>query len=190
MNPNFSKADNIIRILIIVLSLSVIIGGLVVFLIQTNILSLPDNILSSLQSSSSSQKSITGTYSELSNSSISSLDKYQILFFYGDNCPACDQLDKDIKANLEKIPSDVAINKIKYGQDKELEEKYNIKGDSSFVLLDKNSTLIVVNRGITTLEGVENLVKYYRNYNPSQYPSKEKTVSSMSSADSSSIQAE
>lgn len=65
-----------------------------------------------------------------------------VLFFRASWCPTCVGLDKDIKANLEKIPSGLTILDVNYDNSAELKKKYGVTYQHTFVQVNKDGTLI------------------------------------------------
>lgn len=69
-------------------------------------------------------------------------DLKRVLFFYANWCPICGPLDKEIKANLNKIPEDLEIIRVNYedsdtdSEEKALAQKYGITYQHTFVQID------------------------------------------------------
>lgn len=74
-----------------------------------------------------------------------------VLFFRASWCPTCIALDKDIKANLSKIPSDLAILDVNYDNSSDLKKKYGVTYQHTFVQVDKDGNLIKKWSGSGTL---------------------------------------
>lgn len=59
-----------------------------------------------------------------------------LIFFYASWCPSCRTLDRDIRGNIDNIPSDVTILIADYDNSAELKQKYGITTQHSFVQVD------------------------------------------------------
>jgi len=82
-----------------------------------------------------------------------------VLFFRASWCPTCRALDADIKANLSKIPSDLAVLDINYDDSAALKQKYGVTYQHTFVQVDKDGTLIKKWSGSPTLTALVAEVK-------------------------------
>jgi thiol-disulfide isomerase/thioredoxin len=66
----------------------------------------------------------------------------RVLFFYANWCPTCKVADESFNANLDKLPSNLALIKINYSDsetdasEKELARKYGITYQHTFVQID------------------------------------------------------
>jgi thioredoxin 1 len=65
-----------------------------------------------------------------------------VLFFRASWCPTCRAVDADIKTNLSKIPSSLAILDVNYDTASELKKKYGVTYQHTFVQVDTNGNLI------------------------------------------------
>jgi thiol-disulfide isomerase/thioredoxin len=65
-----------------------------------------------------------------------------VLFFKASWCPTCRAVDKDIMANLGKIPGDVSVLKVDYDNSTELKKKYGVTYQHTFVQVDKDGNMI------------------------------------------------
>jgi thioredoxin 1 len=74
-----------------------------------------------------------------------------VLFFRASWCPTCIAVDKDIKANLSKIPSDLAILDVNYDNSSDLKKKYGVTYQHTFVQVDKDGNMIKKWSGSPTL---------------------------------------
>ena len=74
-----------------------------------------------------------------------------VLFFRASWCPTCIAVDKDIKANLGKIPSSLAILDVNYDNSSDLKKKYGVTYQHTFVQVDKDGNMIKKWSGSTTL---------------------------------------
>ena len=82
-----------------------------------------------------------------------------VLFFRASWCPTCIAVDKDIKANLGKIPSDLAILDVDYDNSSDLKKKYGVTYQHTFVQVDKDGNLIKKWSGSSTLSALVSQVK-------------------------------
>ncbi len=82
---------------------------------------------------------------------LASATHHVVLFFRASWCPTCISLDKDIKSNLSKIPSDLSILDINYDNSSELKKKYGVTYQHTFVQVDKDGNLIKKWSGSPTL---------------------------------------
>ncbi|MCR4334721.1 MAG: thioredoxin family protein [Patescibacteria group bacterium] len=74
-----------------------------------------------------------------------------VLFFRASWCPTCRAVDADIKANLSKIPSSLAILDVNYDNSTALKQKYGVTYQHTFVQVDKDGNLIKKWSGSPTL---------------------------------------
>ena len=74
-----------------------------------------------------------------------------VLFFRASWCPTCRAVDADIKANLSKIPSSLAILDIDYDNSTALKQKYGVTYQHTFVQVDADGNLIKKWTGSPTL---------------------------------------
>ena len=77
-----------------------------------------------------------------------------VLFFRASWCPTCRAVDADIKANLSKIPSDLAILDVNYDNSSELKKKYGVTYQHTFVQVDKDGNMIKKWSGSPTLSAL------------------------------------
>jgi thiol-disulfide isomerase/thioredoxin len=82
-----------------------------------------------------------------------------VLFFKASWCPTCIAVDKDIKANLSKIPSNLAILDVNYDDSSDLKKKYGVTYQHTFVQVDKDGNLIKKWSGSPTLSALVSEVK-------------------------------
>ncbi len=82
-----------------------------------------------------------------------------ILFFRADWCPTCRAVDSDIKANLSKIPENLAILDVNYDNSTALKQKYGVTYQHTFVQVDKDGKLIKKWSGSPTLSAIVAEVK-------------------------------
>lgn len=77
-----------------------------------------------------------------------------VLFFRANWCPTCRAVDSDIRANLNKIPTNVTILDVDYDNSSELKRKYNVTYQHTFVQVDKDGNLIKKWSGSPTLSSL------------------------------------
>lgn len=82
-----------------------------------------------------------------------------VLFFRAGWCPTCRAVDADIKANLGKIPSSLAILDVNYDDSTALKQKYGVTYQHTFVQVDKDGNLIKKWSGSPTLASLVAEVK-------------------------------
>lgn len=71
-------------------------------------------------------------------------------------CPSCQAADRDFKAHLDKVPSDVTILKVDYDTAKDMKQKYAITMQDTFVQIDNQGKEIT--RWSSGGQGVEALI--------------------------------
>lgn len=77
-----------------------------------------------------------------------------VLFFKASWCPTCKALDGNIKANLDKIPSDVTILEVDYDKYEDLKKKYNVTYQHTMVQVDSSGEMIKKWSGSPTLDSI------------------------------------
>ncbi len=82
-----------------------------------------------------------------------------VLFFRASWCPSCITVDKDIKANLSKIPANLTILDVNYDNSSELKKKYGVTYQHTFVQVSKDGSLIKKWSGSPTLASLVSEVK-------------------------------
>lgn len=82
-----------------------------------------------------------------------------VLFFRASWCPTCRAVDSDIKANLAKIPTSLAILDVNYDNSATLKQKYGVTYQHTFVQVDKDGNLIKKWSGSPTLSALVSQVK-------------------------------
>ena len=82
-----------------------------------------------------------------------------VLFFRASWCPTCKAVDADIKTNLSKIPSSLAILDVNYDNSTALKQKYGVTYQHTFVQVDKDGNLIKKWSGSPTLSALVSQVK-------------------------------
>jgi pentapeptide MXKDX repeat protein len=95
---------------------------------------------------------VKGGYADYDVSKLAFAEKGKVvLFFKADWCPTCKALDADITKNLSQIPADVLILKVNYDTATDLKKKYNVLGQHTLVVVDKDGNLKSTWRGSATL---------------------------------------
>ena len=82
-----------------------------------------------------------------------------VLFFRASWCPTCRAVDADIKANLSKIPSSLAILDVNYDNSTALKQKYGVTYQHTFIQVDKDGNLIKKWSGSPTLSALVSEIK-------------------------------
>ncbi len=82
-----------------------------------------------------------------------------VLFFRASWCPTCIAVDKDIKANLGKIPASLSILYVNYDNSSDLKKKYGVTYQHTFVQVDKDGNMIKKWSGSPTLSKLVSEVK-------------------------------
>ena len=65
-----------------------------------------------------------------------------VLFFHADWCPICRQMEKAISADLENYPKGTRFLKADYDSEDELKKEYDIKVQSTVVVVDGSGDVI------------------------------------------------
>ena len=65
-------------------------------------------------------------------------DNKKVLFFHAPWCPNCQALEKEINADINKIPAGVTIIKTDYDSNISLKQKYGVTIQHTFVQIDNN----------------------------------------------------
>jgi|GEM_PF-793889 len=136
MSENTSQNSSNKVFLIAVVAIVVIIGGIVAFASFSN---------SNNSSNNSSQSSVVASsnYQEYSASLLKQNGiSNRVLFFKADWCPSCNALDKEIKADLTKIPANTLILDVDYDKNQDLRTKYGVTSQHTLVLVDENGNQI------------------------------------------------
>ncbi|MBI5139322.1 thioredoxin family protein [Candidatus Nomurabacteria bacterium] len=82
-----------------------------------------------------------------------------VLFFRASWCPTCIAVDKDIKANLGKIPASLTILDVNYDNSSDLKKKYGVTYQHTFVQVDKDGNMLKKWSGSPTLASLVTEVK-------------------------------
>ena len=102
-----------------------------------------------------------GSYEAYSSEKIamSSSTHNVVLFFHASWCPTCIAVDKDIKANLNAIPTSLTILDVNYDKSTDLKKKYGVTYQHTFVQVDAQGNLIKKWSGSPTLTSLVSEVK-------------------------------
>jgi thiol-disulfide isomerase/thioredoxin len=102
-----------------------------------------------------------GTYEAYSpaKAALASATHNVVLFFRAGWCPSCRAIDSDIKTNLSKIPSSLAILDVDYDNSSELKKKYGVTYQHTFVQVDKDGNLVKKWSGSPTLSALVSEIK-------------------------------
>ncbi len=68
--------------------------------------------------------------------------QYTVLFFTAEWCPSCVVAQKNIEDLKSSIPTDVEIIAVDYDQNTELRDKYAVNKQHTFVLLDRENSMV------------------------------------------------
>lgn len=80
-----------------------------------------------------------------------------VLFFHASWCPTCKAANEDITQNLSNIPAGLTIFKTDYDTYKDLEKKYGVTYQHTFVQVDENGNEIAKWNGGGLKEVVQNV---------------------------------
>jgi len=75
-----------------------------------------------------------------------------VLAFAADWCPSCQAVEKDIMKNITNIPTGITLIRANFDTESELKDRYNVKGQHTFVQLDSNKNAVKTWRGSSTLK--------------------------------------
>lgn len=92
-----------------------------------------------MESNTLSTPQASGSYKDYSAQTVALEQKAGhkvILFFHAPWCPYCQAADKDFKAHLDKIPTNVTVLKTDYDSNVELKKKYGVSYQHTFVQID------------------------------------------------------
>jgi thiol-disulfide isomerase/thioredoxin len=134
------------RILAVVVTLVVVIGGAGTALALTRIGSAPDAAPSPSQTTTTpevdeplptaepTEPVSEGAYVEYSESAIAAAEGRVLLFFHAAWCPQCRSIESDIDA--QGVPDGVTIIKIDYDSNQQLRQEYGVTLQTTFVEVD------------------------------------------------------
>ena len=78
------------------------------------------------------------TYAEYINNPEAYKDRKKVFFFHAGWCSVCQSIDKEINADISKIPEGVTIIKTDFDDSKDLRKKYGVTTQYTFVQVDKD----------------------------------------------------
>ena len=78
------------------------------------------------------------TYAEYINNPEAYKDRKKVFFFHASWCSVCQAIDKEINADISKIPEGVTIIKTDFDDSKDLRKKYGVTTQYTFVQVDKD----------------------------------------------------
>ena len=104
----------------------------------------------------SSEPLAVGVYTEYDESLLANAtDGTVLIFFHATWCPSCRALEKDIEANLERIPNDLTMLKVDYDTEIDMRKKYGIVRQHTLIEVDANGNLVKTLTGLSnTLDQV------------------------------------
>lgn len=158
-------------IIIGVIALIIIIGGVYAFInnqkkdVMENEVSVEQKFMEEKDEASIMDKGDTmmkvGSYEAYAPEKVvlASTAHHVVLFFRAGWCPTCRALDADIKANISKIPSNLAILDVNYDDSSVLKQKYGVTYQHTFVQVDKDGNLLKKWSGSPTLAELTAQVK-------------------------------
>ena len=100
------------------------------------------------------EEKASGKYEDYSSEKVASAGGKKILFFHATWCPTCHGLDKDIRSNIDDIPTDVTILKTDYDSHTDLRQKYGVTVQHTLVQIDSQGNLIAKWTGSPSLGSV------------------------------------
>ncbi len=93
-----------------------------------------------------------GTYQNFSSDKLALAKTGKvILFFKAGWCPTCKGVDSDITSHLDQIPKNVNILVVDYDTSTDLNKKYGVTYQHTFVQVDSNGTMLKKWSGSPTL---------------------------------------
>ena len=78
------------------------------------------------------------TYDDYINNPEAYKDRKKVFFFHASWCSVCQAIDKEINADISKIPEGVIIIKTDFDDSKDLRKKYGVTTQYTFVQVDKD----------------------------------------------------
>ena len=66
----------------------------------------------------------------------------RVYFFHAGWCPSCRALERDINANLDRIPADVVLFKTDYDSNTALKRRYGVTYQHTLVVVDAQGELV------------------------------------------------
>lgn len=84
-------------------------------------------------------------------------DGRALIFFHASWCPTCKAAQQDLDKNISSLPKDLIIIKTDYDTTKELQKKYGVTYQHTWVQVDENGNLLTKWTGGETPEIAKNL---------------------------------
>ncbi|QQR78001.1 MAG: redoxin domain-containing protein [Candidatus Moraniibacteriota bacterium] len=105
-----------------------------------------------------------GQYEDYTKSAFDqAVGKRRVLFFYANWCPICRPADSDIRANVAKLPADVAVLRVNYNDtdtdsdEKALAKEYGVTYQHTFVQIDSDGNVVTKWNGGKMAELLNNI---------------------------------
>ncbi|MGB2791549.1 MAG: thioredoxin family protein, partial [Candidatus Moraniibacteriota bacterium] len=105
-----------------------------------------------------------GQYEDYTKSAFDqAVGKRRVLFFYANWCPICRPADSDIRANVAKLPADVAGLRVNYNDtdtdsdEKALAKEYGVTYQHTFVQIDSDGNVVTKWNGGKMAELLNNI---------------------------------
>lgn len=95
-----------------------------------------------------------GSFVDYEGTDIASLSGNIVLDFSAPWCPSCRNFEKNVKAKLDAIPSDLTIVKVDYDSNAEMRAKYGVRVQHTFVQIDNQGNKIALWTGGNDLASV------------------------------------
>lgn len=76
------------------------------------------------------------SYSEENFKKVAENNGKAVIFFHAKWCPMCEEAEKDLQANFDKVPKDVTILKTDYDTSEQLKSKYGVVSQDTWVQVD------------------------------------------------------
>lgn len=101
-----------------------------------------------------------GVYDSYSENKVTNeTERKIVLFFNASWCPSCRATDKNIRENINSIPSDVIILSTDYDKETSLRQKYGVTTQHTFVHIDNQGKLLSKAIGLNTLDEISEFAK-------------------------------
>lgn len=110
------------------------------------------------KSMDSEMKSPLMDYMDMDKSMMLAESAPTVLFFYASWCPTCQVGEKDINMNASALEG-IKLIKVDYDNSKELQKKYGITSQHTYVQIDSTGEALVKWNGGGSKEILENIVK-------------------------------
>lgn len=165
INQNSQKGFAVPTVIMLV-ALVVLIGGVSYFItrqqpsIENNaMIKIEEGVMKKVDKDDTMMK--VGSYEAYTSGKVALASSTHdvVLFFRASWCPTCRVIDADIKANLSKIPSSLAILDVDYDNSTALKQKYGVTYQHTFVQVDKDGNMIKKWSGSPTLAKLVSEIK-------------------------------